>query len=196
MNNRIFRLIAVSGAAVALSACTIVDPAGGENPETAASAETAENTTVSAEQAEEITVELISETTEEQVTEPLTELLEMPEDYELSGSCRLDVEAVLQNPELPTGCEITSLDTVLRYNGFDIDKVELCENYLTVDYYATYTFDEAYIGDPKSATGFGCYSPVITETANKFFSENDDSWKALDISGTSLQGLFYHKLRI
>lgn len=191
MNNRIIRLIAVSGAAVALSSCTAVQSAGSENPGATTAAETAENTTVSAEQAEEITVEAISEPAEEPVTEPPTEPLEMPEDYELSGSCRLDVEAVLQNPELPTGCEITSLNTVLRYNGFDIDKVELCENYLTVDYYAAYTFDEAYIGDPKSATGFGCYSPVITETANKFFTENDDSWKALDISGTSLHDLFY-----
>lgn len=215
MNNRIIRLIAVSGAALALSSCTAVSTvdnvvsetfvpsetaAGTETAEnqteTAAGTETAEPPAVSAaEQPEEMTGEAASETAEEQTEEAAEEppavSLEMPEDYVLSGSCRLDVETVLQNPELPTGCEITSLDTVLRYNGFDIDKVELCDNYLKIEYNANYTFDEAYIGDPKSTAGFGCYSPVITEAANKFFSDNDAGWKALDISGTPLHDLFY-----
>ena len=34
----------------------------------------------------------------------------------------LDVPQILQNPELPNGCEITSLCEVLRYLGFDADK--------------------------------------------------------------------------
>lgn len=36
---------------------------------------------------------------------------------------RLDVECVLQNPELPTGCEITALTTVLNYLGYNVDKL-------------------------------------------------------------------------
>ena len=43
---------------------------------------------------------------------------------------RLDVECVLQNPELPTGCEITSLTEVLNYLGYGIDKETLARNYL------------------------------------------------------------------
>ena len=35
-----------------------------------------------------------------------------------------------QHPELPTGCEITSLAMVLMYYGFDTDKCELAEKYL------------------------------------------------------------------
>lgn len=43
---------------------------------------------------------------------------------------QLNVENILQTPELPNGCEITSAAIVLNYLGFDIDKVTLAENYL------------------------------------------------------------------
>ncbi len=48
----------------------------------------------------------------------------------LPSTVQLDVENILQNPELPNGCEITSAAIVLNYLGFDIDKVTLAENYL------------------------------------------------------------------
>ena len=34
-----------------------------------------------------------------------------------------DFEIIYQEPELPTGCEITALTMVLHYYGFDVDKV-------------------------------------------------------------------------
>lgn len=43
---------------------------------------------------------------------------------------KLDVEPVLQLPELPTGCEITSLATILNYYGYDISKTQLADEYL------------------------------------------------------------------
>lgn len=43
---------------------------------------------------------------------------------------KLDVEPVLQLPELPTGCEITSLATVLNYYGYDISKTQLADEYM------------------------------------------------------------------
>ena len=42
----------------------------------------------------------------------------------------LPVPLILQNPELPNGCEITSLCMLLRYLGFDADKCLLADNYL------------------------------------------------------------------
>lgn len=127
----------------------------------------------------------------EPLTEAYTEPLEKPYGYELTESCRLDVETILQNPELPTGCEVTALATVLNYYGFNIDKVELCDNFLTIDPYAEYTFNEAYVGNPKSPDGFGCYAPVIAETAEKYFESIDAEWRALNISETDFQDLFY-----
>ena len=48
----------------------------------------------------------------------------------LPDTVQLNVENILQNPELPNGCEITSAAIVLNYLGFDIDKVTLAENCL------------------------------------------------------------------
>ena len=39
----------------------------------------------------------------------------------------LDVPVVKQYPELPRGCEVTSLTMILNYMGVDIDKLELAE---------------------------------------------------------------------
>ena len=43
---------------------------------------------------------------------------------------QLPVPRILQNPELPNGCEITSLCMLLRYLGFDADKCILADRYL------------------------------------------------------------------
>jgi len=42
----------------------------------------------------------------------------------------LDVPVVMQNPELPHGCEITSLTAVLNYYGMNVTKLEMANNYL------------------------------------------------------------------
>lgn len=125
------------------------------------------------------------------VTQPPTEPFEMPKEYKVSDSAALDVDVILQNPELPTGCEITSLAVVLNYCGFDIDKVELCDNFLRVESEAKYTFDEAYIGNPKSDNGFGCYAPVIADAADKYFKSIDAQWRAMNLTGTDFEDLFY-----
>ena len=49
-----------------------------------------------------------------------------PDSYELS------IPYVSQYPQLPTGCEITSLTEVLHYLGYYIDKEELARNYLAM----------------------------------------------------------------
>ena len=43
---------------------------------------------------------------------------------------KLNVEQLLQNPELPSGCEVTSLTVALNYLGYDIDKITMCDTYL------------------------------------------------------------------
>ncbi len=116
---------------------------------------------------------------------------DMPSGYELPEKCVLDLEAVLQEPELPTGCEVTALTEALNYYGFDIDKVDLCDNYLIKDYNGYYYMDEAYVGDPHSNNGFGCFAPVIVKTANDYFDSIQSDWYAKDLSGSSLEELCY-----
>ncbi|WP_251402620.1 C39 family peptidase [Ureibacillus chungkukjangi] len=40
------------------------------------------------------------------------------------------VQTVMQNPELPNGCEITSLTAVLNYYGLQVTKTEMADNFL------------------------------------------------------------------
>ena len=37
---------------------------------------------------------------------------------------------IIQYPDLPTGCETTSLTMVLNYLGYPVDKLDLADHYL------------------------------------------------------------------
>lgn len=134
------------------------------------------------------------------VTEPATEgkpqhlnvNTKMPKDYKLNESCVIEgFETVMQEPELPTGCEITALAQTINFYGFDIDKVELCDVFMPVDYDGYYTMNDVYLGDPHSTNGFGCNAPVITNTANDYFDYIGSDWYAKNLSGISLDEVFY-----
>lgn len=113
-------------------------------------------------------------------------------DYELPAKAVIDdFRTVMQNPELPTGCEITALTQTLNFLGFDVDKVTMCDEYMPVDFNGEYTMDECYIGDPKSYTGFGCSSPVICKAARLFFRIEESDCYPVDLTGTDFQELFY-----
>lgn len=116
----------------------------------------------------------------------------IPDNYTIPDSFILeDFNTVLQEPELPTGCEITTLAEVLNYHGFNIDKEELCDNFMPVDYVGSVTMAQAYLGDPRSNNGFGCYSPVIVKSAYEYFESIDSPCYAVDLSGTDFRDLFY-----
>lgn len=57
-----------------------------------------------------------------------TEQEELQEEKPLPAQAMLDAPHVLQYPELPRGCEITSLTMLLQYKGLDVDKLDLLEN--------------------------------------------------------------------
>lgn len=145
----------------------------------------------SAEEAVAVLTEEIPMTTEP-ATQPFsidiffTEKDEIPDSYVIEG-----FEAIMQEPELPTGCEVTALAEVLNYLGFDIDKVELCDNFMPVDYEGAVNMYYAYIGDPKSNNGFGCYAPVIVKTAYEYFESVDSPCYAVDITGTDFKYLLF-----
>lgn len=101
-------------------------------------------------------------------------------------------QTVMQEPELPTGCEVVSLAQTLNYLGFDIDKVVLADNFMPIDYEGIVTMNQAYIGDPKATNGFGCSSPVIVQTADKYFASVDSPCYAADISGTEFTDIYRH----
>lgn len=89
----------------------------------------------------------------------------------------IPVPPLLQLPELPTGCEITSLTMLLNYLGFEADKEILADKYLSKGKYRASDPTETFVGDPKSTFAYGCFSNVIVKTAEKYLEENDSSKK-------------------
>ena len=75
--------------------------------------------------------EEITEEITEQETEDTTPEGELPVPGPTQKSHKIiDMENILQNPELPTGCESVALTMVLNYLGFDLDKTTIADDYL------------------------------------------------------------------
>lgn len=103
---------------------------------------------------------------------------------------KLDVTPVLQLPELPTGCEITSLATVLNYYGYDISKTQLADEYLDCGKIGQTDPDEKFIGSPYDEHSYGCYSNVIADATRDFSIKNNCNFKIYNLNGLSLDELY------
>ncbi len=103
--------------------------------------------------------------TEENISEP--------EEIIIENEKRIEIEALCQYPELPTGCEITAAATVLRYYGLDITMTTLANMVEKGDFYYRwgnlYGPDprEVFVGDPFTNSGYGCFSEVIAKAVEK-----------------------------
>ena len=106
----------------------------------------------------------------------------------------IGVYPLAQYPEFPTGCEVTSLTMVLNYEGFDVTIGELADWYLEKGEPASKSYREIFWGDPRSPEAFGCFAPVIADTANRYLEKQGTDKRAIDLSGTPLENL-YEELR-
>ena len=100
---------------------------------------------------------------------------------------QLNVDPILQYPELPTGCEITCLTMLLNYHGYDVDKVDLVNNYML---YRTSEYPVGFGGNPFSSNGSLMWPPAMVDIANNFLLNNNDERKAQDKTGLTLDLLF------
>ena len=108
-----------------------------------------------------------------------------------NDSCyMLDLDVIIQYPELPTGCEITALATVLNFYGCDTDKTYLAENYLETAEIGTAKPNEAFIGSPFYESAYGCYADVIVNSANGYIADNGLSLTVNNITGAEFDNLF------
>ena len=101
----------------------------------------------------------------------------------------LPVAYISQLPELPTGCEITSLAEVLNYLGYQVDKEYLAEHDLKMLDDLDGSFNNYFIGSPWDVTGWGCFAPAITNAANKYLTSIKSPKKAYNITGSTLSQL-------
>lgn len=111
-------------------------------------------------------------------------------------SVNLNVEMVYQNPELPTGCEATALTNVLGYSGFRAPKTTVAGYMPRMDFYYSggirygADFMTTFPGNPYYNSGYGCYTPCMVTTAERFFeAQGADNFELRDISGTDFDTL-------
>lgn len=114
-----------------------------------------------------------------------------------NNSVYIDMENILQNPELPVGCEITSLTILLRHCGFNAEKTDLARNYLPIGKHfksengKNYkdSFFNYFIGDPFSR-GYGCFSGAIQTAAVNYISANGGGYDVVNLSGSGADTLY------
>lgn len=100
---------------------------------------------------------------------------------------------IYQEPELPTGCEVTALTMVLNYYGYDVDKVTMATEYLPclpAEFYygengVIYGNDMVnyFVGDPTTEEGYICGAPAIMTAANAYLQSCGSSRYAVNGTG-------------
>jgi len=110
-------------------------------------------------------------------------------DHENYSILQLDVKSISQLPELPTGCEVTSLAIVLNYLGYEADKEILADTYLPKGPIGETHPDVAFIGNPRDAYAYGANAPVLVKTANDYLADMKSDYKAHNITGTDFKDL-------
>ena len=95
-------------------------------------------------------------------------------------SVLLNIPAIQQFPELPRGCEVTSLAMLLNFAGVAVDKLTLADEIPKVPY-----LHDGYYGNPHrgfvgnmytyNERGLAVYHEVITNLANQYLPNNIDN---------------------
>lgn len=107
-----------------------------------------------------------------------------------SDKALLDVKYIAQNPVLPTGCEVTSLATVLNYYGVEVSKEVLADKYLPKAPIGKADFYVEFVGNPRNSGAYGCYAPAIVKTALDYFAaENISNIGITDYTGSTFSYL-------
>lgn len=110
------------------------------------------------------------------------------------------VKKLMQNPELPNGCEIVSLTAILNYHGYTASKTTMADQYLPKQDFSwkqgkrfgPHPYN-MYAGNPRSKTG-GWYSlvPPIMQASNKYMATQKNKMTAINITGSSKEELITH----
>lgn len=113
----------------------------------------------------------------------------------LPAQVKLPVERIEQNPELPNGCEITSLTMLLNYLGFSVDKLAMVEHLPRSEKFYGSDPEVEYMGDPSKASGESCgfysFTGPIVQAAQSYLQSQgaENRYTVTDVSGIDAEGL-------
>jgi len=108
----------------------------------------------------------------------------------------VDVPLILQYPELPRGCEVTSLAMLLEYSGNPVDKLTLASEIEKDNSYYKTAYGRVFYGNPDhgfvgdmyslSDLGFGVYHKPIFNLLSKYLPD-----QAIDLTGRKFEDTLY-----
>lgn len=108
----------------------------------------------------------------------------------------LDVPILMQNPELPNGCEITSATALLNYYHYNVSKVSLSDDYLSKEpvYKKDNKFygpdpNKAFAGEPDRQDGWYSYVPPTLNAINAYLKDKGRKHIAVDKTGWEEQDI-------
>lgn len=108
----------------------------------------------------------------------------------------IPVKTLMQKPELPNGCEITSLTAVLNYYHFYVTKTTMSDVYLPKQPFSwksrkLYGPDPnlAFSGNPRSRSGFFTYAPPIVTAANNYFKAAKGKYHGVNLTGNKKEAI-------
>jgi uncharacterized protein YvpB len=115
-------------------------------------------------------------------------------DFALRSSVLLNVPIIRQLPELPRGCEVTSLAMLLQYNGIHVDKMTLAKqvkknpaSYVKKNGNVYFGHpNDGFVGDMYSlkTPGLGVYHQPIRELAERYLPN-----RVVDLTGSEFNEL-------
>lgn len=155
--------------------------------------ETTEKATSDEENAENPTESETEQATESVETAPPPPPTEPPKpDHEKAGCINVPYKSQL---EYPTGCELVSASMLMEHYGFQIEPVEFIEkgymNAVAVENKDGRRVggnpNEVFVGDPKSSSGYGCYSGAIRNCLKKYL--DDKMYDVYNLDGMSLSDI-------
>ncbi|WP_176431134.1 C39 family peptidase [Anaerovirgula multivorans] len=126
-----------------------------------------------------------------EAAEPMVQAIESTDDGNVKiTEVYIPVGTIMQKPELPNGCEITSLTAVLNYYGYEVSKTEMADVYLPKEpfiardgtLYGANPY-KAYAGDPRDQRGgFYVFAPPIVDAAKNYFEAAGGNMNPIDVS--------------
>jgi uncharacterized protein YvpB len=109
---------------------------------------------------------------------------------EIAEEIRLKAPLIKQYPELPRGCEVTSLAMLLLYSGFETDKMKLAEEVKRDDTPYKVKDGKTYFGNPNkgfvgdmyslTAPGYGVYHKPLAKLASQYAGD-----QVVDLTGNT-----------
>lgn len=114
-----------------------------------------------------------------------------PDSVILSGCAYLDQKEL----GFPTGCELVTAAMALQTEGVDISAEEFLGYVPREELYqengTTYGPApwEAFVGNPFSSSGFGCFAPVIKKAAEGVILDRGAALQVKDMTGSTLEEL-------